>query len=167
MIKLRSAKEQSMRRRFWQITTLLFVSALSIAGNEKGAVVSGSATVADDSLSARGSAAGCGCPSAKVHPAYTARGLIHRLLSMTNLIIGIFPIIAVIVERPQEVPEDPVGHLSSLLTPRLVREAEVDALVDTCIDLSIAKMSNLQKTKESQSLWLLSLPMGYTIHGRR
>ena len=36
-----------MRRRFWLITTLLSVSVLMMAGNEKGAAVSGSATVAD------------------------------------------------------------------------------------------------------------------------
>lgn len=36
-----------MRRRFWLITILLFVSVLLMVGSEKGAVVSGSATVAD------------------------------------------------------------------------------------------------------------------------
>jgi len=36
-----------MRRRSWLITTLLFVSALSMVGNEKGSVASGSATGSD------------------------------------------------------------------------------------------------------------------------
>lgn len=36
-----------MKRRFWLITTWLFVSMLLMVGNEKGAVVSGSTTVAD------------------------------------------------------------------------------------------------------------------------
>jgi hypothetical protein len=53
---------------------------------------------------------------------------------MTIIIVVIFPIIAVIVERPQEVSEDHGGYLSSLLSRRFVREAEVDALVDTGFD---------------------------------
>jgi hypothetical protein len=36
-----------MRKRFWLITTLLFVSVLLTVGNAKMAVVSGGATVAD------------------------------------------------------------------------------------------------------------------------
>jgi len=36
-----------MRRRFWLITTLLFVSVLPMVGSDKGAVVSGHATGAD------------------------------------------------------------------------------------------------------------------------
>ena len=55
-------------------------------------------------------------------------GLSHRPSPMAIMIIGIFYIIAVTVERPQEVPEDPVSHLSSLLPRRFVREAEVNAL---------------------------------------
>jgi len=50
------------------------------------------------------------------------------------MIIVSLPIIVVIVERPQEVLEDPAGHLFALLPRRLVREAEVDALVDTGVD---------------------------------
>jgi hypothetical protein len=37
-------------------------------------------------------------------------------------------VIIVIVERPQEVLEDPAGHLLALLPRRFVREAEVDAI---------------------------------------
>ena len=36
-----------MKRRFWLITTLLFVPVLLMVGSEKGAVVSSSAAVAD------------------------------------------------------------------------------------------------------------------------
>jgi hypothetical protein len=43
---LKLGKERSMKRRFWLITTLLFVSVLLMVGSEKGAVVS-SAAVAD------------------------------------------------------------------------------------------------------------------------
>ena len=50
------------------------------------------------------------------------------------MIILSLPIIVVIVERLQEVLEDPAGYLFTLLPRRFVREAEVDAIVNAGID---------------------------------
>ncbi len=49
---------------------------------------------------------------------------------MTIMIMVIVPGIALIAERPQKVPEGPVGHLLPLLPRCLVCEAEVDARID-------------------------------------
>jgi hypothetical protein len=43
-------------------------------------------------------------------------------------------IMAVFLERPHEVFEDPIGHLSPLLSPQFVREAEIHALENTDVD---------------------------------
>jgi hypothetical protein len=43
-------------------------------------------------------------------------------------------VITLIVQRPQEMAEGPLGHVSALLPRRCVREAEVNALVDSSVD---------------------------------
>ena len=50
------------------------------------------------------------------------------------MIIVVVLIITVIVDRPQEVLESPLGYVPALPPRRCVREAEVDALVDADVD---------------------------------
>ena len=50
------------------------------------------------------------------------------------MIIVVVLIITVIVDRPQEVLESPLGYVPALPPRRCVREAEVDALTDANVD---------------------------------
>ena len=62
-------------------------------------------------------------------------GQVVKLAKVSILmIIVVILIITVIIDRPLEVLESPLGYVPALPPRRFVRELEVDALVDANVD---------------------------------